>query len=140
MSEAFSTVNINLSEGSTIGVALRLAQAKYRARLLTVTHLNRAAAEAETVLNELGLTIAERTGVRIEVSSSDSDVSRRGVAKATFAELERTRTGWRLTRVGRRVNRRTRTTWLTTTMPDDTILARAAARMLRRGTDGRGRL
>jgi hypothetical protein len=140
MSEESATINTHLSEGSVVRIALRLAQAKYRARLLTAAHLNRAASEADTALDNLGLTIAERGGVRIEVSSSDREPSRRGMATATFAELERTRTGWRLNRVARRVNRRTQTTWLTTTMPSDAVLARAAARMLRRGTDGRGRL
>ncbi|MFN3949130.1 hypothetical protein [Microbacterium sp.] len=140
MSEDFTTINIDLSETATIRGALRFAQARYRARLLSAAHLNRAAAEAETVFDGIGLTIAERVGVRIEVSSSDREQSRRGEATASFAEVERTRTGWRLNRVARRVNRRTQTTWLTTTMPSDAVLAHAAARMLRRGTDGSGRL
>ena len=139
MSLDFEKVRINLSEVMTVRVILHLAQIRCRVRVLTVNHLDAASGEAERVLHGLGLTKAERVGVRIEVSASDRKSSR-GEPMATFAELERTRSGWRLNRIARRVNRVARTSWLATALPTHDVLVRAAERSLRRGTSGIGRL
>jgi len=133
-------VNVPLSEAAVLRVVLKLAQAHYRVRVLCVEDLCRASSEADAVLDSIGLTAAERTGTRIEVSASDGARRRRGAATATFAELELTRHGWRVNRIARRINRAMQSSWLATAMPTDSVLAGAAARVLRRGTSGVGRL
>jgi len=135
-----ATVNVPLSEAAVLRVVLQLAQARYRVRILCVEDLRRASNEADAVLDGIGLTAAERTGTRIEVSASDGTRRRRGAATATFAELELTRNGWRVNRIARQTNRDTQSCWLVTSMPTDSVLAGAAARVLRRGTNGVGRL
>lgn len=141
MSGASNSLNISLRETATLHLVLHLAQGRYQVRLLSVDELVTASKEADAVMNGLGLTAVERLGVRIEVSSSDdSRGSGVGAPTATFAQLEFTRSGWRLNRVGRRTNRPARTRWLATTIPSEDVLARAAERTLRRGTNGFARL
>ncbi|MDL5352166.1 hypothetical protein [Microbacterium sp. zg-YB36] len=135
-------INIPMDDITVIQVVLDLSQTRCRTRLLTAEQVVAAANEAERTFDAIGLTQAERIGIRIEVSSSERHfaASYRGVPHATFAQLRRTRTGWRLTAAGRRVNRNMRSTWLATELPTSDVLARAARRVLRRGTDGRPRL
>lgn len=133
-------INIPLSETLMVRLILHLAQTAYRARLLTIDDLHRATAEADATFASLGLTSTESLGVCIEVSTFADPSIRRGTTMATFAEVQRTRRGWRLNRIGRRANRAAPASWFVTVLPSDRVLARAAARRLRRGTNGQGRL
>jgi hypothetical protein len=133
-------INTPLSETLMVRIVLHLTQTSYRARVLTIDDLQRATAEADASLTSLGLTATERVGTCIEVSSYADRSSRRGTTMATFAEMQRTRRGWRLNCIGRRANRAALTPWFVTAPPADTALARAATRVLRRGTNGQGRL
>jgi len=131
------TINIPITDQNAVRLVLRLAQANCRSRLLTADHLALATDEAERVCDGLGLTESERVGIRIEVSPSGENRTPHWVPMASFAELQRTRTGWRLLRLERRQGRRAQTTWVATVMPSRTVLANASARALRRGTSGR---
>lgn len=133
-------INTPLSETLMVRIILHLAQTSYRARVLTIDDLCRATTEADAMLTSLGLTATERVGTCIEVSTYADPSSHRGTTMATFAEVQRTRRGWRLNRIGRRANRAAPASWLVTVKPSDAVLAHAAARILRRGTDGQGRL
>lgn len=129
-------VNVSITDQNAVRVLLRLAQAKCRTRLLTIDQLLVAVNEADRTCDGLGLTESERVGMRIEVSPSDENRAPRWVPMATFAELRRTRSGWRLVRIERRPSRRAQTTWVATSTPSSSVLASAAARTLRRGTNG----
>ncbi|MDP3951888.1 hypothetical protein [Microbacterium sp.] len=135
-------INIPVTDTTVVQVILDLAQARCRSRLLTVEDILTACSEAERAFDGLGLTQKNRIGIQIEASSSEKHfaASYRGIPRATFARMRRTRDGWRLTAAGRGINRNMKSSWLATHLPNDDTLARAGARVLRRGTNGRPRL
>ena len=136
------TINIPVTDTTVVKVILDLTQARCRSRLMSAEDILTACREAERAFDGLGLTQKDRIGIQIEVSSSERHFPApyRGIPRATFACLRRTRDGWRLTAAGRGINRNMKSSWLTTHFPSDATLARAGARVLRRGTNGRARL
>lgn len=135
-------INIPITDTPVVQVVLDLAQARCRSRLLNAKDIMAACDEAEHAFDGLGLTQNDRIGIQIEVSNSERNfaASYGGVPRATFARLRRTREGWRLTAAGRGINRNMKSSWLATDLPSDDTLARASARVLRRGTNGHPRM
>ena len=136
------SISIPVTNTTVVQVVVDLAQARCRRRLLTADDILAASHEAELAFDGLGLTQNDRIGVEIEVSSSERHfpAAYRWVPHATFARLRRARGGWRLTAVGRGINRNMKSSWLATQLPTEDALVRAGARTLRQGTNGYPRL
>jgi hypothetical protein len=100
-------MKINLRHTEKITAAIEKSQRKAVMRLLDVGDLASSADNAEQLMDELGIPLAERKGCRVLVSGGFVRPSYKWVANATWATIARGGKDWFLVEVDRRNAERT---------------------------------
>ncbi|MGM7696829.1 hypothetical protein [Microbacterium sp. A84] len=127
-----------VTDTTAVNAAITATEGRATQRLLEARDLQRAAREAEAMLDSMSIRQADRLGLVVRQSGSVSlPNSYGGGAEATWIEITRARDGWRLTSTERTWNDAGGSRdWFFTVLPTAESILNGATKHLRAGKTG----